>query len=50
MRRFKILMLLLSSLCCAQWSPCLAQESGEFQPATTNVWGAEKGCGIEPED
>jgi enterochelin esterase-like enzyme len=41
MRRFKILMLLLSSLCCAQWSPCLAQESSDFQPATTNVWGAE---------
>lgn len=41
MRRFKILILLLSSFCCTQWSPCLAQESRDFQPATTNVWGAE---------
>jgi enterochelin esterase-like enzyme len=34
MRRFGILMFLLSSLC---W----AQEPGNFQPSTTNVWGAE---------
>ena len=34
MRRFAILIFLLSSFC---W----AQESGAFQPATTNVWGAE---------
>ena len=41
MRRFRILLFLLSSLCCAQSSLCWAQESGDFQPATTNVWGAE---------
>ncbi len=41
MRRLKILLFLLSSLCCAQSSPCWAQESGDFQPAATNVWGAE---------
>ncbi len=34
MRRFVMLILLSSSFC---W----AQESGGFQPATTNVWGAE---------
>jgi putative esterase len=33
MRRFTILIFLLSSFC---W----AQESGDFQPASTNVWGA----------
>ena len=32
--RLGILIFLLSSLCCAQ-------ESGDFQPASTNVWGAE---------
>ncbi|HEY3139037.1 MAG TPA: esterase, partial [Blastocatellia bacterium] len=41
MRRFKILIFLLSSLCCAHSSPCWAQEPGDYQPATTNVWGAE---------
>src|ERR671938_1457050 len=41
MRRFGILLFLLSSLCCAQPRLCWAQESGDFQPATTNVWGAE---------
>src|SRR5271157_4431691 len=34
MRRFGILMFFLSSFCCAQ-------ESGNFQPSVTNVWGAE---------
>jgi len=34
MRRFAILIVLLSSAC---W----AQGSGDFQPATTNVWGAD---------
>ena len=34
MRQFALMMFLLSSLC---W----AQESGDFQPASTNVWGAE---------
>jgi enterochelin esterase-like enzyme len=35
MRSFSVVLLfLLSSVCCAQ-------ESGDFQPATTNVWGAE---------
>ena len=32
--RLGILIFLLSSLCCAQ-------ESGDFRPASTNVWGAE---------
>jgi enterochelin esterase-like enzyme len=32
--RLGIVIFLLSSLCCAQ-------ESGDFQPASTNVWGAE---------
>src|SRR5213075_2852081 len=32
--RLGILIVLLSSLCCAQ-------ESGDFRPASTNVWGAE---------
>ncbi|HJQ24203.1 MAG TPA: alpha/beta hydrolase-fold protein [Blastocatellia bacterium] len=42
MRRFKILMLLLSSLWCAFFAGlCYAQEASDFQPATTNVWGAE---------
>src|SRR5919197_2857261 len=41
MRRFRILLFLLSSLCCAQSSLCWALEAGDFQPATTNVWGAE---------
>ena len=41
MRRFRILLFLLSSLFCAQPGLCRAQESGAFQPATTNVWGAE---------
>ena len=34
MRCFGIMMLLLTSFCCAQ-------ESGDFHPAETNVWGAE---------
>ena len=42
MRRFKILTLLLSSLWCALFAGlCYAQEAGDSQPATTNVWGAE---------
>lgn len=42
MRRFKILMFLLSSLCCTLFAGrCCAQEASDFQPATTNVWGAE---------
>ena len=41
MRRIKIVMFLLSNLCCAHLSPCWAQAEGDFQPATTNVWGAE---------
>lgn len=42
MRRFNILMFLLSSLCCALLAGfCYAQETTDFQPATTNVWGAE---------
>jgi enterochelin esterase-like enzyme len=42
MRRFKILMLLLSSLWCSLFAGhCYAQEAGDFQPAATNVWGAE---------
>ena len=41
MRRSKILVFLLSGFCWAQASRCLAQESADFQPATTNVWGAE---------
>src|ERR1051325_11616141 len=33
---------LLASLCCALLVDlCHAQEAGDFQPATTNVWGAE---------
>ena len=34
MRCLRILMLLLTSFCCAQ-------EAGDFHPAETNVWGAE---------
>jgi enterochelin esterase-like enzyme len=34
MRQFAILIFLLSSFCWAQWS-------GDFQPSSTNVWGAE---------
>lgn len=42
MRRFRILMFLLSSLWCALCAGlCCAQEAGDYQPATTNVWGAE---------
>jgi len=41
MRRFKILLFLLSALCFALSSRCLAQEASQFQPATTNVWGSE---------
>src|SRR5689334_8340985 len=42
MRRFNIRMLILSSLWCALFAGlCYAQEAGDFQPATTNVWGAE---------
>ena len=41
MRRFKIVMFLLLSLCWVPVNPCWAQEGGDFQPATTNVWGAE---------
>src|SRR5215472_11243921 len=34
--------LLLASFCCAFFAGvCYGQESGDFQPATTNVWGAE---------
>ena len=33
---------LFASLCCTLLaSLCYAQEAGDFQPATTNVWGAE---------
>jgi enterochelin esterase-like enzyme len=34
MKRVALMMLLFASLCCAQ-------ESGSFEPASTNVWGAE---------
>ena len=34
MKQVGMAMLLFASLCCAQ-------ESGDFQPAATNVWGAE---------
>jgi enterochelin esterase-like enzyme len=34
--------ILLASLCCAFFAGlCYAQEASDFQPATTNVWGAE---------
>jgi enterochelin esterase family protein len=34
--------LLLAGFCCASFAGlCYGQESGDFQPATTNVWGAE---------
>ncbi len=34
--------ILLASICCAFFAGlCYAQEANDFQPATTNVWGAE---------
>ncbi len=40
MERFRNI--LLASLCCAFFAGfCCAQEANDFQPATTNVWGAE---------
>ena len=40
MKRFWII--LFAGLCCALFADrCYAQEAGDFQPATTNVWGAE---------
>ena len=40
MKRFWII--LFAGLCCALYADrCYAQEAGDFQPATTNVWGAE---------
>src|SRR5262252_10979009 len=40
MRRF--LIILFAGLWCALFAGlCCAQEAGDFQPATTNVWGAE---------
>src|ERR1051325_527700 len=40
MKRFCII--LITALCCALIAGrCYAQEAGGFQPATTNVWGAE---------
>src|SRR5438067_6387396 len=40
MKRFWII--LFAGICCALFAAlCCAQEVGDFQPATTNVWGAE---------
>ncbi|HEV8483906.1 MAG TPA: alpha/beta hydrolase-fold protein [Blastocatellia bacterium] len=40
MKRFWII--LFAGLCCALYADrCYAQEAADFQPATTNVWGAE---------
>src|ERR1044071_4424232 len=40
MKHFSII--LLACACCALFAGlCYAQEAGDFQPATTNVWGAE---------
>ena len=35
------LAVLLAASVCSTASVCSAQESGDFKPATTNVWGAE---------
>jgi hypothetical protein len=37
MKQVAMAMLLFAGLCCAQ-------ESGNFQPASTDVWGAEYPC------
>ena len=38
----RVWLVLLAGLCCALFAQIgYAQESGDFQPATTNVWGAE---------
>jgi len=40
MKRFGVI--IFACLCCALFSDlCSAQEASDFQPATTNVWGAE---------
>jgi hypothetical protein len=39
MKPAAIALLLFASLCCVQ--DCCAQDAANFQPATTNVWGAE---------
>jgi enterochelin esterase-like enzyme len=38
----RVVAILFAGLCCAFVADlCYAQEAGDFQPATTNVWGAE---------